>query len=99
LSGSSRERRDGLLKDGELEEGSGMLLLPCEGIHTFGMKFPIDVVFLDRAYRIIKVCETVPPRRMRFCLRAHSTLELPAGIICARQLKPGLALRIERALD
>jgi hypothetical protein len=99
LSGSSRERREGLLKDGELDEGCGMLLMPCEGIHTFGTKFPIDVVFLDREYKIIKTSEAVPPRRIRICLRAHSTLELPAGIICARRLKPGLALRIERAVD
>jgi hypothetical protein len=76
-----------------------MLLVPCEGIHTFGMKFPIDVVFLDREYRVIKTAESVPPRRIRFCLRAHSTLELPAGIICARQLHPGLALRIERNIE
>jgi uncharacterized membrane protein (UPF0127 family) len=96
-SGSSSERRQGLLHDNGLDAGSGMLIVPCEGVHTFGMRFPIDVVFLDKSYRIIRTSEAVPPWRIRLCLRAHSTLELPAGVIRSLRLRRGLALRVERA--
>src|SRR5436305_1794196 len=99
LCGTSRERRTGLLKNAALEPGSGILILPCEAIHTFGMRFAIDVVFLDRAYRILKLAACVPPRRIRVCIRAFSTLELPAGVIRSLGLATGMQLRVDRTLD
>jgi uncharacterized membrane protein (UPF0127 family) len=78
---TSRERRTGLLRHESLAEGEGLWIAPCEAIHTFGMKFPIDVVFLDRAKRVVKIREAVPAGRIAVCLRAHSVLELPAGAV------------------
>lgn len=77
----SRERRTGLLKHTSLAEGEGMWIAPCEGIHTFRMKFPIDVLFLDKRKRIVKARANVAPWRMSMCLTANSVLELPAGTI------------------
>ena len=48
FAGDSQDRRTGLLKHASFPEGEGLLIAPCECIHTFGMKFPIDVVFLSR---------------------------------------------------
>jgi uncharacterized membrane protein (UPF0127 family) len=81
LAATSRERRTGLLGRDRLAEGEGLWIAPCEAIHTFGMKFPIDVVFLSRAHRAVKIRENLPPRRIAVCLRAHSVLELPAGTL------------------
>lgn len=78
---TSRERRTGLLRHESLVEGEGLWIAPCEAIHTFGMKFSIDVVFLDRSRRIVKIREALPARRIAVCLRAHSVLELPAGTV------------------
>jgi uncharacterized membrane protein (UPF0127 family) len=78
---TGRDRRVGLLKDSELSPGAGILLEPCEGVHTFGMKFPIDIVFLNRQRKIVALYADVPARRLRLSWRAHSTLELPAGSI------------------
>jgi uncharacterized protein len=79
LAGSSRERRAGLLKRDFLEEGSGLWIAPCEGVHTMFMKFPIDVLYLDRAQRVRKIRRNLRPWRLSACLVARSVLELPAG--------------------
>ena len=50
----------------------------CRSVHTFGMRFALDLVWLDASARVVRVDHGVPPRRMRTCLRARSVLELPA---------------------
>lgn len=79
LAASSRERRTGLLHHDRLNAGQGLWITPCEGVHTFFMKFPIDVVYLDRRHRVRKVVTELRPWRISLCLLAHSVLELPAG--------------------
>jgi len=81
VADSSRTRRTGLLKHTTLPRGEGLWIVPCEAIHTFGMKFAIDVAYLDRKRKILKVRHSVAPRRISACLRAHSVLELPAGVL------------------
>jgi uncharacterized protein len=81
LAGSSEQRRSGLLKSETLVEGSGLWISPCEAIHTFRMKFAIDVVFLSRERRVLKIYSSVAANRICFCLRGFSVLELPAGIV------------------
>ena len=76
---SSRERRTGLLKHLTLQAGEGLWIDPCEGVHTFFMKFPIDVIYLDRKNTVRKIRHALPPWRLSLCLTAHSVLELPAG--------------------
>jgi len=75
-------RLKGLLGRHSLATDEGVLLKPCWGVHTFGMKFPIDLVFLSSANRVIAVCKEVPPNRIPpVYLGTRSVLELPAGRI------------------
>ena len=80
VADSSKTRRTGLLKHEALEKGAGLWIVPCEAVHTFGMNFPIDVLFLSKKRQVLKVRHTMPRRRIAMCLRAHSVLELPAGL-------------------
>lgn len=79
IADTSSKRREGLLKHERLEPGTGLWITPCESVHTFFMKFPIDLVYLDKLRKVRKVRHAVPPWRLSMCLSAHSILELPAG--------------------
>jgi uncharacterized membrane protein (UPF0127 family) len=79
VADSSAKRRTGLLKHERLEPGEGLWIAPCESVHTFFMKFPIDLVYMDKNRKVKKVRHTVPAWRVSACLTAHSVLELPAG--------------------
>jgi uncharacterized protein len=72
-------RMRGLLGKRGLESGEGLLIRPAPSIHTFFMRFPIDVVFLSRQGEVLKVAERVPPWRARSCLHSYAVLELAAG--------------------
>jgi len=80
-----------------LSPGEGLWIVPCEGIHTFGMQFPIDLVYLDRNKQVKKVRHAVPPGRLSACLTAHSVLELAAGSIRRAQTMPGDMLEFRAA--
>jgi uncharacterized membrane protein (UPF0127 family) len=58
--------------------GPGLLLPRCHSVHTFGMRFELDVLFLDDEGRILDLRRAVPPGRIVRCAAAHTTLELPA---------------------
>lgn len=90
-------RRKGLLGRTGLDAGEGIWIVPCESVHTFGMKFPIDLVYLDRSRRVLKVRSSVGAWKMSACLRAHSILELPSGAIAATQTQPGDMLEYHSA--
>jgi hypothetical protein len=79
IADTSAKRRTGLLKHSGLESGEGLWIAPCEAVHTIGMKFPIDVLFLDRKKKVLKVRKSMPRWRMAVSLFAHSVLELPSG--------------------
>jgi uncharacterized membrane protein (UPF0127 family) len=79
LADTSEKRRTGLLKHERLEPGAGLWIVPCESVHTFFMKFAIDLVYVDRKHRVRKVRHAVPAWRLSACLTAHSILELPPG--------------------
>ena len=55
--------------------------MPCESVHTFFMKFPIDLVYVDKHRKVRKVRNRVPAWRLSACLTAHSIVELPAGTV------------------
>ena len=80
MADTSAKRRTGLLKHQRLEPGDGLWIVPCESVHTFFMKFPIDLVYLDKNRKVRKVRHSVGPWRLSACLPAHSVLELPAGM-------------------
>ncbi len=78
---SQAELTRGLLGRSEYPEGNALLLERCSSIHMFFMKFAIDVLFVDPELRVLKVVEVLKPWRMAACLKAHSTIELPAGTV------------------
>ncbi len=85
-----RARTKGLLGKSSLPAGEGLLIRPCRGIHTFGMNFPIDVVFLDKCNHVVAFHKNLSPCRLTpIYLRAASVLELPAGAIEATHLTIG----------
>jgi uncharacterized membrane protein (UPF0127 family) len=88
-------RMKGLLGKRELDPGEGLLIQPAPSIHTFFMRFPIDVVFLAKNGEVMKVAPNVGPWRMRSCRRAFAVLELPAGEAESRGITVGD--HIERA--
>ena len=79
VADTSAKRRKGLLGRDSLPIGHALWIVPCESVHTYGMRFPIDVVYLDRKKRIRKLRRAMSPWRLSLCLFAHSVLELPAG--------------------
>ena len=82
LAASLPARMKGLLGKERLDAGKGLLIRPCKGIHTIFMKFPIDVVFLDKDNRIIALIRDFPPNRLTNVYRkATAVLELPAGTL------------------
>ena len=96
VADTSAKRRTGLLKHSELKPGEGLWIAPCESVHSFGMKFSIDVVYLDRAKKVKKVRKEMVPRRISACLTAYSVLELPVGAIEASRTAPGDQLEFEK---
>jgi uncharacterized protein len=72
-------RARGLLGRRELPPGEGMLIRPTSSVHTLGMRFPIDVAYLDRDLTVIKIAHRLRPWRISFRRRARAALELPAG--------------------
>jgi hypothetical protein len=85
----ARRRMRGLLGRGSLPPGEGMLLQPSPSIHTAFMRFPIDVVFMDRNLRVIKLVEHLPPWHTASAMDGRSTLELSAGEIVRRHVQVG----------
>jgi hypothetical protein len=81
LAGTGPSRKKGLLGREGLLPGEGLWIVPCEAVHTFFMRFPIDLVYLDRKKRIKKLSSNVGAWRLSACLTAHSVMELPAGTI------------------
>lgn len=94
LANTSSKRRTGLLKHAGLAKGQGLWIVPCEAVHTFGMKFSIDVLFLNKKRKVLKIREDMGRRRIALCLWAHSVLELPAGTIAATGTQPGDELEL-----
>jgi len=90
LADRSADRRRGLLGRTGLEPGRGMLLTPCSSVHTFFMRFRIDVVFLDRNGVVLAVVPDLGPGRLAWGgWRARQTLELAAGAAAAAGLRRG----------
>lgn len=83
------KRMKGLLGRHGLAGGEGLHIIPCSSIHSFFMKFTFDAIFIDKENKVIDIIENMPPANIKFCFRAHSVVELPAGSICATNIKIG----------
>jgi uncharacterized membrane protein (UPF0127 family) len=91
-------RLRGLLGTRELPEGNGLWIRPCRQVHMFGMRYAIDVVFLDDALRVVGLTSELQPGRISPKIReATSVLELPAGTIARTGLLAGAQLEIAGA--
>ncbi len=87
----------GLLGRSALPPGGGLLLRPCQSIHTFFMRFPIDVVFVNGDGRVIRLAEHLRPNRIGPVVRqARYVVEMPAGTISATSTEIGDRLAVTR---
>ncbi|MER7624684.1 DUF192 domain-containing protein [Streptomyces sp. NPDC126503] len=88
IAASYRARRRGLLgRDGIT---GAMLITPTNSVHTFGMRFPIDVAYLDRSFRVLSVVTMRPGRLGLIRPRARHVLEAEAGAMGGWGLRPGV---------
>lgn len=95
VADTPRSRRRGLLGTEALEDGRGLVIVPCRQIHTFGMRYAIDVVFVDRRMRVLRVAKAMRPRRLgALALRAAAAIELPPGKAAATGTASGDMLEI-----
>ncbi len=91
----SESRRRGLLKRDFLPEGSALIIAPTNAIHTFFMRFAIDVAFVTRDGRVLKIRRAMPPWRMAAAWRGFAVVELAAGALERADVQPGDLLRVD----
>jgi len=84
------ERNRGLLGRAPLETSEGMLITPCNAVHSLGMRYAIDLAYLDRRGRIRRLVRHLRPWRASLCLAAASVLEMPAGTVDRLGLVPDM---------
>jgi len=90
VADSAIRRVKGLLGRECLEDGQGLLFKQCASLHTFFMRFPIDVLFVDKSGKVLKVADGVRPFKLVAApLRAHYAIELPAGAISRSDTRAG----------
>ena len=93
-------RLRGLLGTRRLEAGEGLWIKPCNQVHMLGMRYAIDVVFLDDDARVLRVVHALQPNRISPRVKgATSVLELPAGTLTRVGLTEGDRVEIERAAE
>ncbi|HEY7270964.1 MAG TPA: DUF192 domain-containing protein [Dehalococcoidia bacterium] len=96
VADTSVRKVKGLLGRECLEDGQGLLFKGCSSLHTFFMRFPIDIVFLDRSGKVLKLSRNVKPFKLVAApLRAYYAVELPSGAISRSETKVGDALTFE----
>ena len=91
----SRTRRRGLLGRTSLESGTGLVIAPTNAVHTFSMRFDIDVVFVRRDGRVVRVRRDVPPRRVAIALKAFAVIEVQGGSTRHLDIRAGDRLQVE----
>ena len=96
IADTSETRQRGLLKHTGLADGEGLWIVPCEGVHSFFMKFAIDVVFINKKRVVTKVRPNMVKSRIALSFRAHSTIELPVGMIEKSRTTVGDQLELEK---
>jgi uncharacterized membrane protein (UPF0127 family) len=85
----SKARNRGLLGRANLDDGSALILAPCSSIHTFFMRFAIDVLFVKKDGRVVKMYSALPAWRIAFAFGAFAAIELPAGTAAASDTRSG----------
>jgi uncharacterized membrane protein (UPF0127 family) len=95
----SESRKKGLLGRERFEAGAGLVIAPSNGIHTFFMRFAIDVLFVARDGRVVKVRHAVKPWRITLALTAFCVIELPAHTARGCATRAGHRLELVPASD
>jgi uncharacterized protein len=92
-------RRQGLLGRESMDLSTALILVPCFSIHTAFMKFPIDVIFIDRDGMVVRIAENLTPWHVAACWGARAVIELAGGCLKGHDVRIGdrLALTTERA--
>jgi len=93
----SRTRTRGLRGRAVLADDAAVILAPCFAVHTFGMRFPIDVVFAARDGRVVKIRHAVPRSRLAIAVGAFTAIEMPAGAAERTGLRVGDRLEVVSA--
>ena len=89
LANTPWKRMKGLLGRRAFEPGQALIIRPCNSIHTFFMRFPIDVLFLDRQNRVLGLYQGISPFRFsRIFWHAQTAIELPAGTLSQTNTQP-----------
>lgn len=88
------QRAIGLLATPEQSVADGLWLEPCNSVHMFGMRYPIDVVYLTNQGTVMKIVHRLAPLRMSACFKAHSVVELRAGLAAKLGIVVGDEVRI-----
>ena len=97
VAATTVRRMVGLLGKPRLDPGTGLLIMPSQAIHTVAMHFAIDVLFLDRDWRVVSLRRAMPPFRMTgLHWNARCVLELPAGVIAETSTAVGDQLEIRK---
>jgi len=97
LANTFLKRTRGMMFRGAWEGFDGMLLAPCNSIHTFWMFMPIDVCFLDRNNKVLKILTAMKPWKVASGGRAcYATLEVPAGVLGREGTRIGDRVAVER---
>jgi uncharacterized protein len=91
----SASRRRGLLKHDTLPDDTALVIAPTNAIHTFFMRFAIDVAFVSRDGRIVKIRTALPPWRIAAAWRAFAVVELPSGALERAGVQRGDVLSVE----
>jgi len=95
VADSFARRLRGLMGRSSFPEGAALVLEPCRQVHTFLMRFPIDVIFVDGRGAVLHTMAEVPPRRVSPYVRgAQKVVELPVGTLMATGTKKGQILQI-----
>ena len=90
----SATRRTGLLKHTSLPQGTAMVIAPTNAIHTWFMRFAIDVIFVARDGRVLKVRHAMRPWRMSATLRGYAVVEMQGGTLANLAVSPGDVLAV-----
>lgn len=83
------ERLGGLLLTNQLAPQQGLWLTSCNSIHTFGMKYSLDLIYVDKCDEICAIVENIKPWRISLCIKAKATIELIAGSISQFDIRKG----------
>jgi len=90
IAGSLVKRLVGLIGRHDFADGQAFIIPGCRQVHTFFMRFPIDVVFVDKNYKVLRTSESIKPYSTScYCFKAVHAVELPAGTVASHKISLG----------